>query len=171
MVVETWREEWYSLHRWWGNGWNCFALFNRLKAGKTVVFSPSLFSFSSLFIICSVSCCQFFIFLYLFWLQDGQEMIGWPLQDCTRFRCWQGWLATWMKRPAIDLYRDLLQVQFSCWDCIYSLHKSLRHLSASFYFRCDWSMVLENWVWECVGKRKAKGHSFYVHFVLFLRWF
>lgn len=40
-----------------------------------------------------------------------------------------------MKCSAIDLYRDLFQVQFSCWDHIYSLHKSFWHLSNSLYFK------------------------------------
>lgn len=40
-----------------------------------------------------------------------------------------------MKCPAIDLYTDLLQVQFSCWDHVYSLHKTSWYLSTSLYFK------------------------------------
>lgn len=160
----------HILHRWWENGWNCFCFVSQIKSQQDSSIFFSLVLFQSPSSVLSSS-WQFSIFLYLFWLQDGQEMIGRPLQDCVRFWCWQCLQATWMKCPAIDLYRDLLHVHFSCWDRIYSLHKSLRYFQLPFISRWDWSMVFEDGVWECVGKGKAKGHLCCVYFVLFLIWF
>lgn len=77
----------------------------------------------------------------------------------------------WMKCPAIDLYRDLFQVQFPCWDHIYSLHKSFWHLSTSLYFKVRLIWALKSDVWECIGKGKAWSHSCCIHYVFSLMWF
>lgn len=78
----------------------------------------------------------------------------------------------WKKCPAIDLYRDLFQVQFSCWDCIYSLHKSLWHLSTSLYFKVRLIHGLRKWCLRMYWKREGL-KSFMLHPLCFLSltWF
>lgn len=61
----------------------------------------------------------------------------------------------WMKCLAIDLYRDLFQVQFCCWDHVYSLHNSFWHLSTSLYFKVRLIHGLRKWCLRMCWKRKG----------------